>query len=326
MKLRIDTGIAVSAAIVIGNDVFESCQTARSNEKDGQKNNEMVWVDPDHEAPPGTEYKTFHSKIINADVSYLVYLPPDYEQNQAARYPVIYYLPATGGMPKGDAVEIGKRLDRALREGRAAPMIAIFVNGLRGNTMYCDSKDGRYPVESVIVKDLIPHVDGTYRTIASRESRAIEGGSMGGFGAAHLGFKYPELFGVISILAPAFLGPELTQQLPAGAWSRLFPVALGGDLALWKANEPFGLAARNADALRDRTLIRLACHLESENWAAPRCEELHKILVEHTLAHEYFYFANVKSHNRKQILDSLGDVQFAYFGSSLTRGPSLGKP
>jgi len=279
----------------------------------------LEWVDPDRTAPAGTLYKTFHSRTIDGDVSYLVYLPPDYEQNKTERHPVIYFLPATGGTPKSDATEFGARLDRAVRAHRVAPMIAIFVNGLRGMTMYCDTKDGKYPLESVIIKDLIPHVDATYRTAASRNRRAVEGGSMGGLGAAHLGFKYPEMFGVISILAPAFLGPELKQKTPAGAWSRLFPVALGGDLDYWKANEPFGLAAKNADAMRDRTLIRLVCHIEPENWAAPRCEELHKLLVEHTLAHEYFYFSNVKSHNRPQILDSLGDLEFAYFGSSLTR-------
>ena len=94
-------------------------------------------------------------------------------------------------------------------------MIAVFVNGLAGNTMYCDTPDGKYPVESVIMKDLIPHVDATYRTVASREGRAVEGFSMGGFGAAHFGFKYPEVFGVVSIEAPALLGPDVQGHDPA---------------------------------------------------------------------------------------------------------------
>ncbi|MFC1596366.1 alpha/beta hydrolase [Planctomycetota bacterium] len=90
--------------------------------------------------------------------------------------------------------------------GRVSPMIVVMPNGLRGNTMYCDSRDGQYPVETVIINDLIPHVDATYRTVASREGRAVEGFSMGGFGAAHMGFKYPDLFGVVSIAARVSAG------------------------------------------------------------------------------------------------------------------------
>ena len=65
----------------------------------------------------------------------------------------------------------GDRLDQALREHRASPFITVFVNGLAGNTMYCDTPDGKYPVETVFMKELIPHIDATYRTIATRESR-----------------------------------------------------------------------------------------------------------------------------------------------------------
>jgi hypothetical protein len=45
-------------------------------------------------------------------------------------------------------------------------------------------------------------------------------------------------------MAPPLLGPELKQQLPAHAWSRLFPLALGSDLAYFRASDPFALAER----------------------------------------------------------------------------------
>lgn len=35
-------------------------------------------------------------------------------------------------------------------------MIVVAVNGLAGNTTYCDTRDGLYTLETVIVKDLIP--------------------------------------------------------------------------------------------------------------------------------------------------------------------------
>jgi endo-1,4-beta-xylanase len=281
----------------------------------------MTWVDPDRTEPEGTKYKTFPSKAIKADVSYLVYLPPDYDQAKTMRYPVLYYLHASGGTPRRDATAIVVRLDKAIRAGRVDPMIVIFPNGLRGATMYCDSRDGAYPVETVILKDLIPHVDATYRTVASREGRAVEGFSMGGYGAAHFGFKYPDVFGVVSIQAPPLLGPELKSPLPARAWSKLFPTAMGCDLEYFRANDPFSLIPKNADALRDRTVIRIVTHVEDENWLAPRCEDLHQLLMKHTIPHHFLFLSNVKSHNRAQVLDSMGDAGWAFFSSAFTPAP-----
>src|SRR5262249_49986765 len=233
-------------------------------------------------------------------------------------YPVLYYLHASGGTPRRDAGAVVQRLDRAIRAGRVDPLIVVFPNGLRGATMYSDTKDGLYPVETVMGKDLIPHRDAEDRTIASREGRAVEGFSMGGFGAAHLGFKYPEVFGVVSIQAPPLLGPELRSPLPVRAWSRLFPSAMGGDLEYFRANDPFALVPQNAAALRDRSVIRIVTHVEDENWLAPRCEELHQLLMKHTIPHHFLYLSNVKSHNRAQVLDPLGDAGWMFFTSAFT--------
>jgi enterochelin esterase-like enzyme len=279
----------------------------------------MDWVDADHSDAGDLKFELFHSRTLNADVSYMVWLPPDYEHSQTARYPVLYELPASGGTPRRDTPRVVALVDRAIRARRIAPMIIIGVNGLRGNTMYCDSRDGDYPVETVIIKDLIPQVDAAYRTIASREGRAVDGFSMGGFGAAHLGFKYPEVFGVISTMAPPLLGPELTSPQPARAWHNLFPTAMLNDLDYFRANDPFVLAVKNADALRDRTFIRIVAHSEAEHWLLPQCEKLHQLLMQNAIPHEFCVFTNVKSHNPVGCLDTLGDAAFSFFSSSITR-------
>ena len=76
-------------------------------------------------------------------------------------------------------------------------MIAVLVEGLPGGG-FMDSADGKTPIESVIMKDEIPYIDSHYRTLPKREARALEGLSMGGGGAFHLAFKYPEMFGMIN--------------------------------------------------------------------------------------------------------------------------------
>jgi S-formylglutathione hydrolase FrmB len=282
----------------------------------------MSWIEPDQNVPTGAQYKTFHSKTINTDVSYVVYLPPNYERDTGTRYPVLYYLHGSGGTSVNGAQQVVRTLDKAIRAGRVAPMIAIFVNGMRGNTAYCDSRDGKWPVETVIIKDLIPYVDATYRTLPSRESRAIEGFSMGSFGAAHLGFKYPEEFGVICIVAAALFGPHTGPGLDM-AWGVLFPSpsAMGGDMAYWKANDPFELVKKNADALRDRTLIRIVTHdFETmKNSQAIRSEELHELMVQLMIPHAFYFLMNVKVHNAQQVWDTMGDNAFSFFSSALPR-------
>ena len=112
------------------------------------------------------------------------------------------------------------------------------------------------------------------------------------------------------------MGPELTQPLPVRAWSKLFPAAMGSDLDYFHENDPFALVPKNADALRDRTRIRIVAHIENENWLAPRCDELHELLMKHTIAHEFLYLSNVKSHSRGKVLDTLGDSGLMFFSSS----------
>src|SRR5580704_10153712 len=103
---------------------------------------------------------------------------------------------------------------------------------------------------------------------------------------------------------------------PVNAWAKLFPTAMGGDMEYSEANNPFTLAVKNAAALR----VRIATHLTPGNWQSGRCEELHQVLVEHMIQHEYCFLANVKTHNRVLVMDTLGDAEFSFFSSSLMRG------
>lgn len=167
------------------------------------------WAEPRAE-PDGLKYRTFASKAAGTDVSYAIYLPPGYDTAKDTRYPVVYWLHGRGGSQTG-AGQLARRLDAAIRAGKASPMIVVGVNGLKTSS-FVDWENGLVPVQTIIVKEVIPHVDATYRTIATREGRAIEGFSMGGAGAPKIGFKHPELFGAVSILAGALHDLESTRR------------------------------------------------------------------------------------------------------------------
>lgn len=209
------------------------------------------WVESSKEEPAKTHYRTFFSDATRTDVSYLVYLPPGYDDDKDKRYPVIYWL---HGMTQDqrEGADFVRRLDRAVRDDKVPRAIAVLVNG-RTHSYYCDSPDGKTPVESMIVKDLVPHVERTYRTRAQARDRALEGYSMGGFGAAHLGLKYPETFGLVTILAGALHKAERFSE----EHSRAYREAFGADRRYFEKNSPWSLAEENASKVRGRTRFRV---------------------------------------------------------------------
>jgi enterochelin esterase-like enzyme len=62
---------------------------------------------------------------------------------------------------------VAKHFDEAIQAGKVPPALVVFVNGTP-NGMYVDWKDGSAPMEEVMVKDLLPHIDKEFRTIADR--------------------------------------------------------------------------------------------------------------------------------------------------------------
>jgi endo-1,4-beta-xylanase len=267
------------------------------------------WVDPNHSEPAGTHYRTFHSQLAGSDVSYLVYLPPDYDANPSRRYPVVYWLHGYGGNPRAGAVFVTP-LDAAIRAGKTKPMIAVLVNGLAAS-FYSDSRDGKTPVDSVIVKELIPHIDATYRTIAKREARAVEGFSMGGYGAAHLGFAHPDLFGMVSVRSGA-----LTDSVE---WGELKPpqggrrqMLLNGPKDYFEANDLATIIRRNAGAIRGNTQIRIA--VGSEDPLRTTNQALHRFLTQLKIEHEYQEVAGA-AHDSRAVYSGLGDAEFAWYAA-----------
>jgi hypothetical protein len=193
----------------------------------------LLWLDPDTSAPAGTRCETVHIAAIGRAVNYLVWLPPGYADrapDAARRYPVIYWLHGLSGNQRAGAPFV-KLLSEATHGGIAPPAICVLVNGLL-RSMYTDAHDGTASVEQVIVRDLIPHVDASYQTIGGREGCAIEGRSMGGFGAARLGFGHPELFSAVSISA----GALHTEETLAACRPELFSEVYGSDAEYFRCH------------------------------------------------------------------------------------------
>lgn len=263
-------------------------------------------------APPLTTYRTFASKAAAAPVGYALYLPPGYDVEPARRYPTIYWLHGRGGDPRRGAMFV-RLLDEAIRKGIVPPAIAVLpIGGPSG--WYCDWADGSWPAETVIVRELIPHVDVTYRTIGTRESRVVEGQSMGGFGAAHLGFKYPELFCAVSVSAGA-----LIDFAAEGRARSILNAVWGGEAERFRADDPMRLLRANADRIRGRQAIRVFCG--DRDSLLPQSAALHDLLDELGIAHDYEVVPGaVHSYDSK--LERLGAQHFGWFAGALGAVPA----
>jgi S-formylglutathione hydrolase FrmB len=130
-----------------------------------------------------------------------VYLPPGYD-DQAGRLPTVYMLHGYGGSVAswGNRPVYGQPFiemaDQAFATGQAEPAVVVFVDGWNryGGSQYIDSPGtGQYL--SYLCDEIVPYVDGSYRTIAAREHRAAIGKSSGGFGALVAAMLRPDVFG-----------------------------------------------------------------------------------------------------------------------------------
>ena len=141
-------------------------------------------------------------------VGYYIYLPDDYDQN-TKRYPVVYHL--HGGRPGSEkkSISLSNEIDHAMKNRLIQPTIYVFPNGGPMSWYnYPQKKNGL--AENIFIQELIPHIDQTYRTIANRKKRALQGFSQGGRGTTRIMFKHARLF---SSFAPGGSGYEPEERI-----------------------------------------------------------------------------------------------------------------
>ncbi len=133
-----------------------------------------------------------------------VYLPPSYAGQIVPRYPVIYVLTGftgRGRMLLNDVAwgeSLDQRLDRLIDQGMGEAIVVMPDCFTRfGGSQYLDSSaTGAY--ETHLVDELVPFIDGKYRTKAAAGHRGIAGKSSGGYGAIVQAMKHPDVFGAVA--------------------------------------------------------------------------------------------------------------------------------
>ena len=167
---------------------------------------------------------SLRSQALSSRLHFLVYLPAGYAEG-TGRYPVVYFL---HGLPAGPTSYLSldwvhTALERA--GGEAILVVPQATRRANGDPEYQNWGTGRN-WQTALARELPAWIDAHYRTIASRDGRAVVGVSAGGYGATIIGLHYPAEFSVIE------------------SWSGYFrPTDPTGEKTL-----ELGSAAANADA------------------------------------------------------------------------------
>jgi enterochelin esterase-like enzyme len=275
------------------------------------------WTTPPVNAS-GVQYRTFQSANAGATVSFHVWLPPQYQSMPTARFPVLYWLHGSGS-PIAGIPWVSSWFGNAMAQGKIPPMLVVFPNGM-GASMWCNSKDGEYLMESVVIDDLIPHVDATFRTIAERRGRILEGFSMGGSGTGRLGLRRPDLFAGISMLGAGpmqldFMTAPLGTDVPPRQRAAIFEGVWGSDPAYYLEQHPWTIAGRRAQAhIVQCTEIRLGTG-SLDAMLGPMVD-FHAHLLALGIPHENVVVPGV-DHDPALTLQGLGEAGWAFYQRSL---------
>jgi S-formylglutathione hydrolase FrmB len=229
--------------------------------------------------PSGTVHEDiFLAPSLGVRKHLSVYLPPSYGRDTTRRYSVAYYLHGLSGtetdwLSKGSIDAVA---DSLFTRG-TTEMIIVMPDGDDGwwttwvdqvgfrncaDTLRTESAD-RFCVahqryDEYVARDVVRHVDSTYRTRADRDNRGIAGLSMGGYGALAIALRYPDVFGAAAshsgVVSATYSGARpfaepakfatTVEELrgPSGAYYNRQLRFWGNDIDRWRANDPARLA------------------------------------------------------------------------------------
>ncbi|MDB4373153.1 esterase family protein [Mariniblastus sp.] len=294
--------------------ISNSASSAQEKKKKRPTTPSIQWISQPKPSqaslPPNTQHLHFQSKLVNQNIGYCIYLPPSYSTSQK-RYPVIYTLHGNGGN-EFTCLDSIALLHQGIESGKWPEMIMVLPNGGR-STFYKNSADGKFPIESIFMDELIPFIDSNYRTIASREGRCIEGFSMGGRGATRLAMKHPHLF--CSLFCQAGNVPRLLDTFDAATQEERETMLLGDQRKTWEADDVYAVTQKNKDEIKKNVRIKIACGTADAGHLLT-IRDFHQHLTQLGIDHTYLEIEQL-GHNRTQMMSTFASSWFDYHVESL---------
>ena len=232
-----------------------------------------------------------HSKGLDKDVRYSIYLPSDYESSQR-RYPVLYLLHGYSDDETGWAQfgEVQKIANETISKGDATQMIIVMPDA--GVSWYINDAAGKIKYEDFFINEFIPFIDSVYKTRSKKQYRAVAGLSMGGYGSFIYAMKHPDLFSAAAPLSAAIHSDNEITEMPDNLknykFIELFGIELAGKNRLtetWNKNSVLKLAA--TIAVEKLNQVRYYIDCGDDDRLVKANMELHSIFLDRNVKHEF---------------------------------------
>ncbi len=255
----------------------------------------LLWLStsvlPSGAAAASAECLTMPSRILHRSVGYCAILPPGYHADKNRRYPVLYLFHGLGENEEMLIRSGGLNLVEDLWDtGRIGKFLIVTPDA--GSTFYINSRNGRERYEDFFIQEFLPFIGRRYHERAGRRNRGITGISMGGYGALHLAFTYPRLFGSVAAESAALI-ERIPSVTVAGSQPTAFRLMLGGAFgsppnpAFWERNSPLTLA--RTSRLADMK-IYFDCGAQDDYGFDRGARALDRILTARGIPHEFHIY------------------------------------
>ncbi len=152
----------------------------------------------------------FPSASTNTSRRAFVYTPPEYQNDNKKKYPVLYLQHGwgedeTAWSNQGHANLI---MDNLIAEGKIQPFIIVMTYGMTNDVRMGGMRNFKIePFQTVLIDELIPYVDANFRTVAKASHRAMAGLSMGGMETKTITLNKPDVFAYYGLLSGGTYAP-----------------------------------------------------------------------------------------------------------------------
>ena len=161
-------------------------------------------------------HENMPSRLLKQPHDVLVYLPPRYEKEPERRYPVLYLHDGQNLFDNATAFSqewgVDETAERLIAEGVIEPLIivAMYNAGEQRLDEYTPIRDGSMPGGGkgeahgrMLVEELKPFIDATYRTRPDAASTGVGGSSLGGLVSLYLGLRHSGVFWRLAVISPS---------------------------------------------------------------------------------------------------------------------------
>ena len=221
----------------------------------------------------------YYSQALNRNIRFEMYIPNDKPREDTQKMRTVFLLHGYTG-------DAGNWIPEDLMQKYNFAVIApngengFWLDGLSTTRKYC----------TFVGAELVDYVRRTLRLALSPEDTYIMGLSMGGFGALHTAFAFPDNFGKVAAMSSALIVHEIAGMKPGednGTANYDYYHECFGDLdsVLESDSNPEVLVKRLHDSGKKIPEILMSCG--TEDFLLEHNRQFHRFLAEEGIAHTY---------------------------------------